>query len=450
MTTPEKVLQDAQKKNVKVVDLKFVDLAGTWQHLSIPREILTEELFKEGVAFDGSSIRGFQTIDKSDMLMIPEADTAFIDPFMPEKAEAYLKASGIADTAYFGPEAEFYIFDSVRYTSSDNIQHAEVDSIEANWNSTGRDNKPNLGHFMNLRNGYFPVPPHDTYQNLRTEMMLTLKDLKIPVEAHHHEVGAPGQAEIRFHFDTLVKTADRLLLYKYVTKNVAHKYGKTVTFMPKPVLGDNGSGMHTHQSLWKNEKPLFYDEHGYAGISQLAHFYIGGLLTHAPALLALAAPCTNSYKRLVPGFEAPVNLTFSERNRSAAVRIPSTSTPESKRIEFRPPDPTANPYLLFSALLLAGLDGIQRKIDPKANGFPPIDRDLYKLSAQELKDLLIRSVPRSLEESLEALEDDYKFLLKGDVFTRELLEEYSELKREEADRVRLCPAPIEFSLYYGR
>jgi glutamine synthetase len=474
MTTPKEILAFILEKDVKVVDFKFVDLPGTWQHLSIPADVLTEALFEEGIPFDGSSIRGFQTIDKSDMLVIPDANTAFIDPFMSEptlsltcniahptkvpytrdprhvaqKAEAYLRKSGIADAACFGPEAEFYIFDSVRYTSSANIQFSQVDSIEAHWNSGGRDDEPSLGHFMNLKGGYFPVPPDDTYQNLRTKMMLTLKDLGIPVEGHHHEVGASGQAEIRFRFGTLVDTADRLLLYKYVTRNIARNNDKTVTFMPKPVLGDNGSGMHTHQSLWKDNIPLFYDpDDDYAGISQLARFYIGGILMHTPAILGIAAPSTNSYKRLVPGFEAPVNLVFSRGNRSVAVRIPLTEDPHAKRIEFRPPDPTANPYLLFSALLMAGLDGIRREIDPSRHGFGPIDRDLFTLSAEER--LEIPSVPHSLEESLNELEKDHAFLLEGNVFTADLIEKYIELKREEVDRVRLCPVPIEFFLYYG-
>jgi glutamine synthetase len=473
MTTPGEILEFVEENKVKVIDFKFVDLPGTWQHLSIPADVLTEALFKDGIPFDGSSIRGFQGIHESDMLVIPDASTAFIDPFMSEptlsltcniahptkepytrdprhvaqKAEHFLRESGIADAACFGPEAEFYIFDSVRYTSSDNIQFAQVDSTEAHWNSAGRDDEPNLGHFMNLKGGYFPVPPDDTYQNLRTEMMLTLQNLGIPVEGHHHEVGASGQAEIRFRFSTLVETADRLLLYKYVMRNIARNNGKTVTFMPKPVLGDNGSGMHTHQSLWKDGNPLFYDPDGYAGISQLARFYIGGILLHTPAILGIAAPSTNSYKRLVPGFEAPVNLVFSKGNRSVAVRIPLTDKPHAKRIEFRPPDPTANPYLLFSALLMAGLDGIRRRIDPSDHGFGPIDQDLFSLPEEERRKL--RSVPHSLEESLSELQKDQAFLLEGGVFTSDLIEKYIEIKRQEVDRVRLCPVPIEFFLYYG-
>jgi glutamine synthetase len=474
MLTPGDIVKQARERAVEIVDLKFIDLPGSWQHLSIPAHLLTERLFEEGIGFDGSSIRGFQEVNDSDMLLKPDATTAFIDPFMApatlslicnitdpiakkpytrdpryvaQKAESYLRSTSIADTAYFGPEAEFYIFDSVRYASTENIQYAEVDSVEAHWNSRGRTDKPNLGHFMQQRSGYFPVPPDDTYQNLRTEMLLHLKKLGIPVEGHHHEVGAPGQTEIRFHYGSLLETADRLLLYKYVTKNVAHQHGKTVTFMPKPVLGDNGSGMHTHQSLWKRGQPLFYDERDmYAGISRLARYYIGGILKHTPAILAIAAPTTNSYKRLVPGFEAPVNLVFSKGNRSAAVRIPLTTNPEAKRIEFRPPDPTANPYLLFSALLLAGLDGIEKRIEPEAEGFGPDDRDFYK-DNKDNEDFSL--VPRSLEESLSALETDAEFLLKGDVFTSDLLKKYIELKREQTDLVRLCPSPIEFSLYYG-
>src|SRR6266852_7699420 len=472
MTTPEEVLKLAKENDIKVVDFKFVDLPGTWQHFSAPVHVLTEELFEEGLPFDGSSVRGFQTIDESDMLVIPDATTAFIDPFtsaptlsltcniahptkqpytrdpryIAQKAEEFLRASGVADTACFGPEAEFYIFDAVRYASSDNLQYAEVDSIEAHWNSAGHDDKSNLGHLMNLKGGYFPVPPNDTYQDLRSEMVLTLEALGITVEAHHHEVGAPGQAEIDFRFGTLVNTADKLMLYKYVTKNTARKHGKTVTFMPKPVFGDNGSGMHTHQSLWQNETPLFFDCHGYAHLSQIARYYVGGLLTHAPALLAIAAPTTNSYKRLVPGFEAPINLVLSKGNRSAAVRIPLTDNPKALRIEFRPPDPLANPYLLFSALLMAGLDGIRREIEPSEHGFGPVDLDLYHLSAAEMRE--IRSVPGSLDETLNALEDDHAFLLEGGVFTTDLLEKYVEFKRAQADEMRLRPVPIEFVLYY--
>src|SRR6266851_4663147 len=442
--TPKEVLQFAQENGAKMVDLKFVDLPGSWQHFSIPVRELREETFVEGVPFDGSSIRGFQTINESDMLVIPDATAAIMDPFtsaptlslicniahpgpfgakkpysrdpryIASKAEEYLRSSGIADTSYFGPEAEFYIFDDVRYNSTDNIQYAEIDSHEAHWNSS-RNGTPNLGHRMRVKEGYFPVAPNDTLQDIRSEMALLLEELGVPVEAQHHEVGAAGQAEIDIRFNTLLRTADNVMLYKYITKNTARKHGKTVTFMPKPVFGDNGSGMHTHQSLWQDEKPLFYDGEGYAGLSQIARYYIGGLLTHAPALLAIVASTTNSYKRLVPGFEAPINLVFSKGNRSAAVRVPLTDCPSAKRIEFRPPDPTANPYL-------------------------------DHLSKEEQHE--IRSVPGSLDEVLDVLEDDHSFLLEGGVFTTDLLEHYVELKRAQIDEVRLRPVPIEFALYY--
>lgn len=467
--TPEEVLQFAKDNGAKMVDLKFTDLPGSWQHFSVPLHALSEESFVEGVPFDGSSIRGFQVINESDMLVIPDATSAFMDPFtavptlslvcniahpgtkapysrdpryIAQKAEAYLRSTGLADTSYFGPEAEFYVFDHVRYGSTDNRQFAEIDSDEAHWNSD-RDGTRNQGHLMRVKEGYFPVAPNDTMQDLRTEMVLKLEELGVEVEAQHHEVGAAGQAEIDIRFNTLVKTADNMLLYKYIVKNTARKYGKTVTFMPKPVFGDNGSGMHTHQSLWKEEKPLFFDANGYAGLSQMARYYVGGILTHAPALLAIAAPTTNSYKRLVPGFEAPVNLVFSKGNRSAAVRIPLTTNPKALRIEFRSPDPTANPYLLFAALLMAGLDGIRREIEPSEHGYGPVDRDLYSLTPEELRE--ISSVPGSLEESLNALENDHAFLLEGGVFTPDLLEKYIDLKREQADQVRLRPVPIEFS-----
>jgi len=473
--TPEDVLQFAGEHGAKIVDFKFVDLPGTWQHFSVPLRELEVDTFIEGKAFDGSSVHGFQTIDTSDMLIIPDANTAIMDPFttvptlslvcniahpgpgghkkpysrdaryIASKAEAYLRSSGIADTSYFGPEAEFFIFDNVRFNSAENIQYAEIDSDEAHWNNS-RNSTPNLGHRMRTKEGYFPVAPNDTLQDIRSEMVLTLEAIGVPVETHHHEVGGPGQAEIDIRYNRLVKTADNIMFYKFVTKNTARKHGKTVTFMPTPVFGDNGSGMHVHQSLWSGEKPLFYDGEGYAGISQLARYYIGGLLTHAPALMAIVAPTTNSYKRLVPGFEAPVNLVFSKGNRSAAVRIPLTDCPSAKRVEFRSPDPATNPYLAFSALLMAGLDGIRREIEPSDHGFGPIDRDLYHLSQEELSE--IRSVPGSLYEALDALEDDHSFLLAGDVFTRDVLEHYVELKRAQADEARLHPSPIEFALYY--
>ena len=474
--TPEEVLAFAKKHGAKMVDFKFVDLPGSWQHFSVPIRELEEETFVEGKAFDGSSIRGFQTINESDMLVIPDPTTTIMDPFtaiptlslictvahpgpaghkrpysrdpryIASKAEAYLRSTGIADTSYFGPEAEFFIFDNVRFNSDTNIQYAEIDADEGYWNNARNGSSPNLGHRMRTKEGYFPVAPNDTLQDIRSEMVLTLEAIGVPVETHHHEVGGPGQAEIDIRYNTLVKTADNMMCYKYVTKNTARKHGKTVTFMPKPVFGDNGSGMHVHQSLWSGEKPLFYDGDGYAGISQLARYYIGGLLTHAPALLAIVAPTTNSYKRLVPGFEAPVNLVFSKGNRSAAVRIPLTDCPSAKRVEFRSPDPAANPYLAFSAMLMAGLDGIRREIEPSDHGFGPVDRDLYHMSQEELRE--IRSVPGSLFETLDALENDHSFLLAGDVFTRDVLEHYVELKRAQADEARLHPSPIEFALYY--
>ena len=474
--TPEEVLQFAKEQGAKMVDFKFVDVPGTWQHFSVPLRELEEDTFIEGKAFDGSSVRGFQTIDTSDMLIIPDPDTAIMDPFtavptlslvcniahpgpggrkkpytrdpryIAAKAEAYLRSSGIAETSYFGPEAEFFIFDNVRFSSTSNVQYAEVDSEEAPWNSGRNGGTPNLGHRMRVKEGYFPVAPNDTLQDIRSEMTLLLEGLGVLVEAQHHEVGAAGQAEIDIRFNTLLKTADNVMLYKYVVKNTARKHGKSVTFMPKPVFGDNGSGMHVHQSLWAGEKPLFYDGEGYAGLSQLARYYVGGLLTHAPALMAIVASTTNSYKRLVPGFEAPVNLVFSKGNRSAAVRIPLTECPSAKRIEFRPPDPTANPYLAFSALLMAGLDGIRNQIEPSEHGYGPVDRDLYHLSKEESRE--IRSVPGSLYDALDALEADHAFLLEGDVFTTDVLEHYVDLKRTQADEVNLRPSPIEFALYY--
>ncbi len=474
--TPEEVVQFAKERGAKMVDFKFVDLPGTWQHFSMPIHELDVDAFVEGKPFDGSSIRGFQAINESDMLVIPDANTAIMDPFTAAptlslvcnvahpgpsgkkklysrdprhvalKAEEFLRSSGIAENSYFGPEAEFFIFDNVRYQSTDNIQYAEVDSEEAHWNSSRNGGTPNLGHRMPVKGGYFPVAPNDTFQDLRTEMVLQLEELGVRVEAQHHEVGGPGQAEIDIRFDTLLKTADNIMLYKYVIKNTARKHGKSVTFMPKPIYGDNGSGMHVHQSLWNAEKPLFYDGEGYAGLSQIARYYIGGLLRHAPAILAFAAPTTNSYKRLVPGFEAPVNLVFSKGNRSAAVRIPVTDCPSAKRVEFRPPDPTSNPYLTFAALLMAGLDGIRNKIEPGDHGYGPVDRNLYEMSQEELRE--IRSVPGSLHESLDALEADHVFLLEGGVFTTDMLEHYVELKRSQANEVRLRPTPMEFSLYY--
>jgi glutamine synthetase len=471
---PEDVLREARDKGARMVDLKFTDLVGTWQHFSLPMRAVEESLFTEGIGFDGSSIRGFQEINESDMLLIPDPDTAVMDPFTAEptlslvcdvyqpgpaptpytrdpryvalKAQEHLLRTGLADTAYFGPEAEFFVFDEVRYISTQNEQVAIVDCDEAHWNSN-RNGGPNLGHRMRPKEGYFPVAPNDTLHDLRTAMVLTMEDCGIEVEAQHHEVAAAGQCEIDMRFDSLRHMADKVLLYKYIVKNVAKRAGKTVTFMPKPIFGDNGSGMHVHMSLWKNERPLFSDPTGYAGISEMARMFIGGLLTHAPAILALAAPTTNSYRRLVPGYEAPVNLAFSQRNRSAAVRIPMYSeNPKAKRVEFRPPDPTCNPYLTFSALLMAGLDGIRRGTLPERNGFGPIDRNIYEMSPAEKKD--IKSVPGSLDDALDALERDHAFLTEGGVFTTDLLEHYVALKRAQSAEVRLRPSPLEFALYY--
>jgi glutamine synthetase len=456
-------------KNVKMVDIRFVDLPGTWQHFTIPVRRLDEELFEEGLPFDGSSIRGFQEIHESDMLLLPVADTAFIDPvseiptlvltcnvhdpitlqpyerdprFVATKAEAYLKSTGIADTAYFGPEAEFFIFDNVRYTNSTNESSYHIDSVEGWWNS-GDASKQNLGGQISAKRGYFPVPPTDTLQTVRGEILMALEECGVPMEVHHHEVATAGQTELGMRFDTLTRMADSLLLYKYIAKNVARKNGKTVTFMPKPMYGDNGSGMHVHSSLWKGDKNVFYDAGGYAGLSDTAKYYIGGILKHAPALLALTSPTTNSYRRLVPGFEAPVNLAYSQRNRSAICRIPVTKSTKAKRVEFRAPDPSSNPYLCFAAILMAGLDGIQNRIDPGQ----PTDKDLYDLPAEEAK--LIKQVPSSLSAVLEALEADHEFLLKGDVFTTDFLEAYISYKRQnEVDPIRLRPTPYEFALYF--
>jgi glutamine synthetase len=472
--TPADVLRMIGEQNIRMVDFKFTDVPGTWQHFSIPSRALDPSIFSEGIGFDGSSVRGFQEINESDMLLIPDAATAILDPFTAEptlslvcgvhqpgadiepytrdpryiagKAEAHLLKSGIADKVCVGPEAEFFIFDDVKYRSTQNEQWAVVDSDEAHWNS-GRNGTANLGHRMRPKEGYFPVAPNDTLQDLRTQMVLTMEDCGIDVEAQHHEVAAGGQCEIDMRYDSLLRMADKVMLYKYIVKNTARRAGKTVTFMPKPIFGDNGSGMHVHMSLWKNEQPLFADEEGYAGISEMARMFIGGLLTHAPAVLALAAPTTNSYRRLVPGYEAPVNLVYSQRNRSAAVRIPMYSNnPKAKRVEFRPPDPTCNPYLTFSALLLAGLDGIKRGIIPEEHGYGPVDRNIYEMSACEKRE--IRSVPGSLDEALAALEMDHEFLLTGDVFTSDMLEKYVELKREQTAEVRLRPTPLEYALYY--
>ncbi|MER3402726.1 MAG: type I glutamate--ammonia ligase [Armatimonadota bacterium] len=468
--SPKQAIQFAQERNARVVDVKFTDLFGMWHHFSFPAELLTEDLFEDGIGFDGSSTRGFQAINMSDMLLLPDPSTIHLDPFaevptvsiicnvvdpitreryprdpryVAQKAEAYLRATGIADTAYFGPEVEFYIFNDVRYAQGAHFGYYYIDSDEGEWN-TGREESPNLGYKMRLKGGYFPCPPADTLQDLRTEMMLTLHEIGVEVEVQHHEVGAAGQAEIDIKYDTLVRIADKVQLYKYVVRNVAWRHGYTVTFMPKPIFQDNGSGMHTHQSLWKNGENLFYDERGYAMLSETALYYIGGILKHAPAILAFAAPTTNSYRRLVPGYEAPINLVYSQRNRSACIRIPTySSSPKARRIEFRAPDPTANPYLAFSAMVMAGLDGIQNRIMPPE----PIDKDLYELPPEERKG--IATTPATLADALDALERDHEFLLKGGVFTPDLLETYITYKRtREVDQILLRPHPYEFALYY--
>jgi len=472
--TAKEVLQFIKEEKIEVVDLKFVDLPGLWQHFTASVAEFDEEAFSEGVGFDGSSIRGFQAINESDMLLMPDPDTAFLDPFtevktlsiicdvkdpvtgalysrdprhVAKKAEAHLKSTGVADTAYFGPEAEFYIFDSARYDQSYNHGFYFIDSEEGFWNSGKEvvvDGKKNLGYKIRYKEGYFPVPPADTLQDIRTEMLLTLNRIGVRSEIHHHEVGTAGQTEIDMHFDTLLKMGDNTMKYKYVTKNVARRHGKTVTFMPKPLFQDNGSGMHVHSSLWKNKANVFYGKGGYADLSQAAIHYIGGVLAHAPALLAFCAPTTNSYRRLVPGYEAPINLIYSQRNRSACCRIPVYSRSEkAKRIEFRCPDPSANPYLAMSAILMAGLDGIEKKTVPP----DPIDKDLYELEHEEKAK--VKSTPGSLEEVLNALEADHAFLTKGNVFTKDLIETWLEYKRKkELDSVRLRPHPQEFVLYF--
>ncbi|MFN3653261.1 MAG: type I glutamate--ammonia ligase [Armatimonadota bacterium] len=454
-----------------MVDYRFIDLPGVWQHFSVPVSELSEDTFEDGLGFDGSSIRGFQQIQESDMLLFPDPATAFIDPFtrhktlnlicdvrdpltretysrdprnIAKKAEAYLKQSGIADTSYFGPEAEFYIFDDVRFDQTSHSGYYFLDSVEGAWNTGREEPGGNLGFKIRYKEGYFPCPPMDHYQDLRSEMVLTMKQVGMEVELHHHEVGTAGQSEIDLRFDTLVKMADTLMTYKYIIRNVARRAGKAVTFMPKPIFQDNGSGMHCHQSLWKGGKPLFFDESGYAGLSETAIYYIGGLLKHAPALLALTNPTTNSYRRLVPGYEAPVNLIYSQRNRSAAVRIPMYSnSPKAKRIEFRCPDPSCNPYLAFSAMLMAGLDGIENRIMPPS----PIDKDLYDLEPAEKGE--IKNTPGSLGEVLDALEADHQFLLRGDVFTEDVIRTWIDYKRaRELEQVNLRPHPYEFYMYF--
>jgi glutamine synthetase len=457
-------LEWATETRAQMVDLKFCDLFGRWQHMTLPITSFDESAFDDGLGFDGSSIRGWQGISESDMLLLPDATSAILDPFteaptlsllceirdpvtgepydrdprlVARRAEAHLRESGIADTAYFGPECEFFVFDEVSYDLGPNASHYAVDSAEGYWNS----GKPGLGYTVREKEGYFPPAPHDTLHDLRTRMVLTLERIGIPCEFHHHEVASGGQCEIDLKYAPLVEMADQVLTYKYVVKNVARAAGKSVTFMPKPIFGDNGSGMHTHQSLWKEGTPLMADKSGYAGLSALARSYVGGLLAHAPALLAFCAPTTNSYRRLVPGYEAPVNLVYSQRNRSACIRIPMYSdSPKAKRIEFRCPDAAANPYLAFAAMLMAGLDGIEKGLDPGE----PADYDLFEEERGE-----IAQVPGSLAEALDALERDHEFLTKGGVFSDELIRTWIGYKREnEVDIVRLRPHPAEFALYY--
>ncbi|HSH23468.1 MAG: type I glutamate--ammonia ligase [Actinomycetota bacterium] len=468
--SPAEVLRLAQDEGIEFVDFRFCDLPGLMQHFSVPVGQLTEEGFEEGYGFDGSSIRGFQEIQESDMILVPDPNTAIVDPFrqhatlnincfvqdpvtgesysrdpryVARKAEDYLQSTGIADTAYFGPEAEFFIFNDVRFMQDQRSAFYQVDSVEGIWNSA-KDEQPNLGFKPRYKEGYFPVPPMDHFQDLRSEMVSMMQKLGLDVEVQHHEVGTAGQAEIDMRFDTLLVMADKLMLYKYVVKSVARANGLSATFMPKPLFQDNGSGMHCHQSLWSGGEPLFYAETGYAGLSDVGRWYIGGLLRHAPAVLAFAAPTTNSYKRLVPGYEAPVNLVYSQRNRSAACRIPLYSkSPKAKRVEFRCPDPSCNPYLAFSAMLMAGLDGVQNRIEPP----DPVDKDLYDLPPEELAK--VPQVPGSLDQALAALEADQDFLKAGGVFTDDLIETWIGFKRlKEIDEVRLRPHPWEFMLYY--
>jgi glutamine synthetase len=467
--TPKEVLAFAKERGAKVVDIRFLDFPGVWQHFTVPLSELDESSFEDGFGFDGSSIRGWQPINASDMLVIPDPTTAKMDPFfevptlvvvgnivdpitresytrdprfIAQKAEAYLKSTGIGDTAFIGPEAEFFIFDEIRFESSRHRAFYEIDSVEGIWNS-GRDEGPNLGYKPRHKQGYFPVPPMDKFQDLRTEMLLVLEELGIAVECQHHEVATGGQAEIDMRFQPLLLMGDQLMWFKYVLKNVAARNGYTVTFMPKPLFEDNGTGMHTHISIWKDGEPTFAGD-GYAGVSDTALYAIGGILKHARALCAFTNPTTNSYKRLVPGFEAPVNLAYSSRNRSASVRIPMYSaSPKAKRIEFRTPDPSCNGYLAFSAILMAALDGIENKIDPGE----PLDKDIYGMSPEELAD--VPSAPGSLQEALAALADDHAFLLKGDVFTQDVIDTWIAYKtKNEVNDVNLRPHPHEFFLYY--
>ncbi|HSS67735.1 MAG TPA: type I glutamate--ammonia ligase [Nocardioidaceae bacterium] len=465
----DELLKYIKDEGVAHVDVRFCDLPGIMQHFTVPISTFDQAVFDDGLMFDGSSIRGFQAIHESDMALFPDPTTAYLDPFRAEKtlvvnffihdpltgeaysrdprniarkAAAYLKSTGIGDTAYFAPEAEFYVFDSVRFDTKAHEGYYHIDSVAGAWNSGNESD--NRGYKVRYKGGYFPVPPYDHFADLRAEMTTELETSGLIVERQHHEVGTAGQAEINFRFDELLTTADNIMKFKYIVKNVAWRNGKTATFMPKPIFGDNGSGMHCHQSIWADGDPLFYDESGYAGLSDMARYYIGGLLAHAPSLLAFTNPTVNSYHRLVPGFEAPVNLVYSQRNRSACIRIPITgANPKAKRIEFRCPDPSANPYLAFSAMLLAGLDGIKNKIEPPT----PIDKDLYELPPDEHQE--VQQVPGSLTEVLNALEADHDFLLEGDVFTPDLIDTWITYKRDnEVLPVSLRPHPHEFELYY--
>jgi glutamine synthetase len=470
--TPRETMKLAKERGARIVDLRFIDVPGLWQHFSIPVHDLNEELFSEGIGFDGSSIRGYQSIDESDMLLMPDPNTAAMDPFtavptlvlicnvrdpitakpytrdpryVAQKAEAHLKKSGIADTVYVGPELEFFFFDEMRFDQTYNCGYYYIDSEAGFWNSgkEGTPGRPNLAYKPRYKQGYFPVPPMDKFQDIRSDMVLALESVGVRVEVHHHEVATAGQTEVDMRYGTLTKMADSVLWYKYCAKNTARRHGKTACFMPKPLFQDNGSGMHTHQSLWRKGKNIFYDKGAYADVSRTCLYYIGGILKHAPALCALIAPTTNSYRRLVPGYEAPINLVYSARNRSACVRIPMYSRSEkAKRIEFRTPDPSCNPYLAFAACLMAGLDGIAHKIDPGK----PVDKDLYELPEPEAK--RIQQLPGSLDVVLDALEKDHQFLLRGEVFTSDLIETWIDYKRKnEVDAIRLRPHPWEFVLY---
>lgn len=462
-----------KEKHVEWVDFRFVDLSGKTHHVTVPAGSVSEETFENGVAFDGSSIPGFRGIEESDMVMMPDPEGAYLDPFtahptlnvmcniytpegerydrdprnIAQKAEEYLKSTGIGTAAYFAPESEFFIFDDVRYETGMNTSFYAVDSIEAAWNTGRAEEGGNKGFKVRVKGGYVPVAPADTQQDIRSEICRLLEEAGIKVERHHHEVATAGQGEINFRFDTLTKTADNLMKYKYIIHNTARKYGKVATFMPKPLFGDNGSGMHTHQSLFNGDTPLFYEKGRYANLSDTALYYIGGILYHAPALIALTNPSTNSFKRLVPGYEAPVNLVFSKGNRSAAIRIPIAAvTPKGCRIEFRTPDSSSNPYLAFAGMLLAGLDGIRKKIDPIKLGYGPLDKNIYELSEEEKKE--IRSVPASLDEALDALAVDHDFLTAGGVFSEEFIDNYIAFKREEARAVNIRIHPYEYSLYF--